>query len=240
MERLRASKTEPSSLLLIPSLRHLQTLHFDVRLTGEKDIVLGFYAALISSPLPLRHLRLHHEVTVLPDDPKHRSYPQLFAVLPTFIAAHAALLQTLDLHLEVGDEDLDWSELLPVPAKMATEMTAALLSCRSLRRAELRDWYLSPAAPATRGPAFPHLQALRLDIVLWTDGSERSLALLLDSSPHLQELDLHASSLPHYIFPFIAGRCHELRTLILSTDDNDDDDNDEEEDNDELSVLKFS
>ena len=99
------------------------------------------------------------------------------------------------------------------PARLVEGVTAALLSCRSLRRLAIPNWWLSPfpAAPAAApaSPALPHLQSLHLHVQRVLD--EPALAVLLDASPHLQELIiLGCRPLPYDVMVWAGDRCHEL------------------------------
>ena len=198
-------------------LRRLHTLQLRVHLMSAKEDVLGFYAALISSPLPLRHLRLQQDVWISTrSDSPFQWYRVLHVVLPAFLSTYAGQLLSLDFSFNYCDDDRDERQQPPrPPGRTAEAMTAALFSCHSLRRAQLYDWCLS-APPSAPAPAFPHLESLEL-VMVWGSVNEVALITLLDSCPHLQELILRAPWLPHHVLPIVAMRCHELRTLVIMT-----------------------
>ena len=92
-------------------------------------------------------------------------------------------------------------------------VTAALLCCHSLRRLRVSDWWLCNAAPAQAVPAFPYLEALSVDAAVGVD--EVTLAVILDSAPHLQELTVSSWPLSWDVLPWLI-RCPELRTLMMT------------------------
>ena len=207
LERLCLPTVASSNLCYIPQLRHLHTLQLHVSTVSRGQEVVDFYAALIASPLPLRHLRLAHDA-VLNEGTAVDWASRLFTSLPTFISVYAGRLLTLGL-LQSRTSFIDSS-----PAEVAEAMTAALLSCHGLRRLEVSDWWLSSDVPRSSSPAFPDLESLEL--YMESDACEDNLALLLDAAPHLQELHLRAHRLPCDVLLWVGQRCHELRTLEMS------------------------
>ena len=180
LERLLGSSIQASSLSYIPLFRRLHTLQLSVFGAAEKDEVDALYdlcTSLTTASLPLRHLHLQNGVM-----------QRLFTAMPPLVSAYAGQLCTLELPYGHCDENNDG--VAPQPSAAAADaMTAALLSCHSLRRLQVASWWLAPSAspPATASsPALPHLQSLHLDDASSID--EATLAVLLDQSPHLQEL----------------------------------------------------
>ena len=214
LERLAVPRIDVSNLPYIPLLHRLQTLQLSVPHEEEDNgaEVLDLYSVLTSSPLPLRHLQLHHAALGA-----YRVLPwsaALFTALPPLVCAYAGqLLSLVLLHSFRYSDVVD-----PLPGvEIAQAMTSALLQCRSLRRLRVTDWWLSSSAPASAwpSPVFPHLEALQLDVVKGVD--EATLAVLLDASPHLQELRFNTACIvPYDILPWIGDRCHQLRTLVVT------------------------
>ena len=214
--RLSVQDIAPRLLSCISLFHRLHILQLSVaRGVGSAELV-NLYSALMAYPLPLRHLRLQHETR------RHR-YLQLsgqtttratfipaFSVLPTFIAAYAGQLLSLDL-IDFYDPHVIFE---PLSASVTKPMTAALLSCHSLRKLHVASWWLSSAVPTPSSPALPQLESLHLDVVSGME--EATLAVLLDACPQLQELTLRTVPLSHDVLLWVGDRCHELRTLTMT------------------------
>ena len=214
LERLLLCIQAASQLSYIPLLRHLHTLQLHVRATsGDERLFVDFYTALISSPLPLRHLSLDHEL--LNEGPQGDRRPSsAVPLVPALISAYAGQLLSLELRVS-----LQWTELEDErqPVGLREQMTAALLSCHGLRRLFIFNGWLSAAVAVPSAPALPDLESLALlngSSTLTLD--DAALAVLLDAAPHLQELDMRASKLPSTLVLWISEHCHELRTLIMT------------------------
>ena len=206
LERLSIPHMELCNLQYVLPLVGLVSLDMDVHwLTNNQEDVAGFYGALVTSPLPaLRHVRLLHGDHFSNVQPPSR----LLSVIPAFVAGYAEQLRSLEFD-HVGEEiDVVTN---PPPASAAEAMTAALLSCRQLRRLRVTDWWLSPSAPAPATPALPHLESLTVDVVKGLD----STAVLLVHCPHLQELVLYSSPLPYDVLVWAGERCTQLQTLTV-------------------------
>ena len=208
LERLLLLDLDPCELVHIPQLRRLRALQLRLEYQeGEEEgHVAAFYSALIDHPLPLRHLSVHHDVW---DDRRGSWSPRLFSILPTFVSAYAAQLLSLELCHRCGEDYL----VDPPSVKAAEAMTAALLSCHSLRRLGVSNWWLSTSLPAPPSPALPHLESLQLDVLEALD--EATLAVLLDACPQVQELIFNTHSLPYDVLLWVGARCHELRTIVM-------------------------
>ena len=225
LERLFMPDVQSSNLCYLPYLRQLHTLQ--LRLPRGRDAAISdFYLALTaSSLLTLRHLRLeHHMLSQYDEQAAHQAL--LPGLLPIVVSAYAGQLLTLELLVGPSDGWADETYVKP-PQELAEAMTAALLSCHSLRRLLVTDWWLSSSAAPPICGALPHLESLELEIVTETPRrrvgermdllDEATLAILLDAAPHLQELHLRAQRLPCDVLLWTAARCHELRTLQMST-----------------------
>ena len=211
LERLLMPAIDACNLPYIPLLRHLHTLQLTVSSLQEPEQMVelvDFYTSLTSAPLPLRHLHMQHRQIPVRRRPLQPS--GLCTALPAFVSAYASQLLTLNL---LHYHSLPGEPIEPPPASVALAMTAALLSCRSLRRLQVTDWWLSPSVSAPPAPALPHLESLELDITRFM--KEATLAVLLDVSPQLQELTIHTSLPPYGVLWWIGDRCHELRTLMI-------------------------
>ena len=208
LQRLSLRSFDRCHLPYIPLLRSLQTLQLDSSDWTEAGAeVADFFTALISSPLPLLHLHIRHRVLGRRGSQWSSS---LLTVLPAFVSAYAARLLTLEL-----DHRFDHDGVVDrQPAAIGQQMTAALLSCRSLRRLLISDWWLSVSVAAPPSPALPHLESLHVDVVKGLD--EATLAVLLDAAPHLQELTCEWGPLPYDVVLWVGSRCHELRTLMVT------------------------
>ena len=215
LQRLQSGCIQPLTLSLhLPLLRRLHTLQ--LHLPESKGGLADFLEALIASPLPLRHLRLEVDMPT-PNQPMEERSGCVLSLVPTLVSVHAGHLLALDLSLSaIDDAVLDPPQPL-VPASVAEAFTAALLSCRSLRRLLVTDCWLSMTVPFPSAPAFPDLESLELCVEKAIDLAPH--ALLLDAAPHLQELTFKASPMPLGFVAWIGERCHELRTLILAVHD---------------------
>ena len=111
------------------------------------------------------------------------------------------------------DEVDEWDDDPGLADETARALTAAPLSCHSLRRLLITDWWLSPNLPASPSPALPHLDSLHVEVVMGID--EETLAVLFDAAPHLQELTLDTQPLDYDVLVWVGDRYHELRTLII-------------------------
>ena len=205
LERLLMLEIDMSLLRYIPLLHRLHTLQLNICWEENHEQLVDLYISLTASLLPLRHLRMEHRLLGM-------SCPQwssaLLTVIPAFVSAYAEQLLTLELQHCWDDEEIDE----PQPVTIAKAMTAALLSCHSLRRLRITDWWLSPSVAASSSPPLPFLESLELDVLTRLD--EATLAVLLDASPHLQELTLLSVALPYDVLVWVGERCHELRTLM--------------------------
>ena len=208
LERLSTQGNHAEHLSYIPSLRRLHTLQL-LPWSDKEHQLIDFYTALIASPLPLRHLRLEHEVVISSGPDAEFSRP--FSVLPQFLSAYAGQLLTLDFQLNPFSAHAEGNFVMP--ARAAEVFTAALLSCHSLRRLHIKDCWLTASVPVPSAPAFPHLESLELHAVSAT--SAAILVFFLDAAPHLQELTLHLPRVNFSIISWIASRCPELRTLSM-------------------------
>ena len=150
-------------------------------------------------------------------------FARVFTALPAFISAYSG--QLLSLHLPHSDLPdgrrlhVDVS-IHPPPVSVAQAMTAALLSCSSLRSLHISRptggrlvavtllGHLVAVSvtllactlvtcPATRR-APPPGRDTRADRV-----TDTTLALLLDASPHVQELLIHTHALPYDVLPWV-------------------------------------
>ena len=115
----------------------------------------------------------------------------LLIIMPALFAAHSEHLLTLEL-LNCHEGDV---VLVPPPASATQVMTAALLSCRALRRRHITDWWLSTSVCAATSRALLHLESLEVDEVQGID--EATLAVLLDEAPRLHELRFYSGPLPY-------------------------------------------
>ena len=215
LERLLLLNIDVENLSYLPLLRHLHTLQLSLPfMTAEREIA-DLYTALVASPLPLRHVQVEHWMRG-PGRTGDLWSTLMLSALQALISAYAGQLLTLVLLLHRGDDEEDATDLPPVSQAVAEANLAALLSCHSLRRLEMTDWWLSSTAPtsASAACAFPHLEAL--DINMGGPANEAMLAVFLDAAPHLQELTFRACPMPWNIVPQL-GSCHELRTLVLRT-----------------------
>ena len=214
LERLQLhslGNVEDLSYLL--HLRRLHTLHVSgvVLLKGDQ-LMLDFFGTLLSSPLPLRHLRLHSILVTDEELDTTEWSVQLFTLLTAFLSAYAEQLVSLDLTFV----DRQKHSELP-PADLVQALTAALLSCHALRRLRVADSWLSIALPTPPTAALPQLELLEVDVAVGGI-DEATLAVLLDAAPHLQELTLKTRG--HLFFEllfWVGERCHELRTLRLQS-----------------------
>ena len=161
LERLLLAQMEDlqdlTTLLHIPLLRHLHTLqlHFDVANDGDMlQVVLDFYAALATSDMPMRHLDLSHD-TMHAHPPPATLLTQLVPV----ISAFSGLLHSFKLNFSDSE---DARAVLSTATMWA--MTAALLSCRSLRSLDVEDFWLTPTAMYPFAEAFPYLRLLSLRV----------------------------------------------------------------------------
>ena len=211
LERLSIWGTAPSHLSYIPLFPRLQTLQLTTFYAQEEEEQerevdgegLDLCNLLLSARLPLRHLSLRqndHRVEWSP------------AVLPAFICAYAEQLLSLNLCHRV-----DWRCCEVFNAQLKQAITAALLSCHSLCRLQVTDRWMSSILPPSPSPCLPRLNSLQLDVATTID--ENTLAVLLDQSPHLQELTLHSGSpLPFNLLVWAGDRCHELTTFEMTAD----------------------
>ena len=178
-------------------LHRLHTLQLSVFLqtAGDEEDVCAFVASLISTPLPLRHLRLVGGVL--------NCVPvRVVSALPILVSAYAR--QLVSLELIVHPHCYTISDCAR-PAKIAAEaMTAALLSCRSLRRLLIDGRYLSTTVPAPSTAALTYLESLELYLVEMTH-CEDTLAVVLDAAPHLRELTLYTPGHHNVVFSIGAG-----------------------------------
>ena len=206
LERLCVQPIAPSHLCYIPLLRRLHTQQFTVPTGADKVEVIDLLRALTASRLLPRHLSMQRSVVGRLETWSR----EMFYVIPTFIVAHGRQLLTLELIHEDRVDD-------PPHLGIVRAVTHAVLSCHSLRRLRITEWWLSPSAPAspTSAPALPGHQSLRLDVVTRID--KATVAVLLDSCPHLQKLTLH---IPPFVW--VGERCHELRTLVMTPRGEDD------------------
>ena len=152
LQRLLMPSVDPSSLRYIPLLLRLQTLQLSVD-GGEAELVT-LYTCLVSTRLPLlRHLHMS-------GGPWSSGR---CTALTAFIAAYAGQLLTLNLDCDpyYNTEAVDASH----PASDREALTAALLSCRSLRRLQVNARWRSSSVPAALLPALPHLESLHLDVM---------------------------------------------------------------------------
>ena len=222
LERLLMETADRSCLPYISLFPHLHTLQLNVP-QGEEESrwgtyecsreIFDFYTSLISSPRPLRHLRLQHDVMGHVEE--GRWWTGVFNALPAFISAYSEQLLTLDLVLGCKSWGTDVDTVVEQgPAGTAKALTEALLSCRSLRRLQMTDHWISASCLAPSSPALPLLKSLHIDMVDRMD--EATLAVFLDAAPHLQELTIHSSPLPHEVLLIVGQRCHELRTLVMT------------------------
>ena len=204
-----AKLEQPCNLRYVLQLgRHLTTLQLTVpaRL-DEKEEVDDFYSALASSPLPsLRHVRLAH--LVLNRQPDVRWPLRLLTVMPAFVTSYSQQLLSLELS-RISKDDI----FTDAPSSTAEAMTTALLSCTSLRRLRIADWWLSTTVHAASSPALPCLQSLEMDVMKGLD--QPTLAVLLDEAPQLEELVFWSSPLPYDVLVWVAERCHRLRSLLM-------------------------
>ena len=168
----------------------------------RKAALEHFYTSLTTArPLPpLRHVRLQHDGVT-----SHESTPSyhlpLHSLVPCFVAAHAALLVSLEL---VDDRDChSFAAQRPasVSPQAAQAMATALLSCHSLRRLRVADWWLaafpSPSTPSSSSSTAPFqsLESLYVDVLVG-GGTTRTLEHVLDAATHLLELELCAAIPP--------------------------------------------
>ena len=217
LERLLLVADCASHLRFIPLFRRLQTLQLTV--PGEKDAtgeLATLYSSLIACPLPLRHLRLQHDLTGRGHD---QTDARLRTVLPALVSAYAARLVCLEVDLhrywEERGREVERDAVMNISGvRDAEAMTAALLSCHSLRRLHITNWWLSPSA-SPPSPALPQLESLHVEVTSTEGIDETTLAVLLDACPHLQELTIQGCLLSYDVLLWIGGRCHALKTLIL-------------------------
>ena len=199
------SAVDPSDLRYIPLLKRLHTLEVcichDEEGEHENWEEVDLPHSLTSCLLPLRHLRWHH----LMEEYVERA-------LPDFLSAYAGGLHTLDLlHVffvggwseeeECDEEDYTRCFGARLDARREEDMTAALLSYRSLRRLLMSNCWLSLSTPAPASPALPHPESLHFNVL--GQLNEGHLAMLLDASPHLQELSLCTAPLSYNFVPLV-------------------------------------
>ena len=138
LERLLTREVHLCQLKYTPQLLHLHTL--ELALGQQGTDLADFYTSLTSSRLPVRHL---HVKLYRLMGPRVRWNSRLFIALPAFLRTYAG--QLLSFELLHYDRDFPTSMVERQPASTTETMTAALLSCTSLRRLSIADWWLSTA-----------------------------------------------------------------------------------------------
>ena len=215
LERLSVSMNSDDlhGLTRLARLSALQLHVYDDK-QGSDELV-NFYGSITATPFPhLLHLRVKHKWrSDRGDQPNYLPHASLIA-LAAVMSTYSGQLHTLELlHSFVA-----MVAIQPAAASVAATMTAALLSCRSLRRLRIADWWLSTSVRAAASPALPRLESLRVDVVQGID--EPTLAVLLDEAPGLQDLHIRSGSpLPYDVLLWIADRSHELRTLVVEVEE---------------------
>ena len=196
------------------SFRRLHTLQCSIQGRDEKENeneALAVCSSIFSRPLPhLRHLYLD-DVPFLGWDGQRRAH--LLPVVPALISAHSAHLLTLHLSHEDHHGDGPGDAVDALRVRQAESLTAALLSCRSLRRVRVTDWCVSTSVHTLTHPALPCLESLHVDVLQRID--EAMLAVLLDEAPLLQELIFDGSPVTYDVLLWAGKRCPQQRCWEL-------------------------